>query len=129
VSVALGHGNKDQQIMQLNNLVNMAAQQSGSPMISDENMYNLTASLLKAMGYQNVDDYITPPDRQQPPQPDPIQQATLKAMEVEDQVKQGELEVKKMKVQNEIEETKMDAQFKMVEMEMEADRDAPVKIG
>jgi len=129
VSVALGHGNKDQQIMQLTSLVQMASQQSGSPMIQPENMYNLTASLLKAMGYQNVDDYITPPDRQQPPQPDPIQQATLKAMEVEDQVKQGELEVKKMKVQNEIEETKMDAQFKMVEMEMEADRDAPVKIG
>jgi len=128
VSVALGHGNKDQQIMQLNNLVNMAAQQKDSPMISETNMYNLTASLLKAMGYQNVSDYITPPEQQQP-KPDPIQQATLKAMEVEDTVKQGELEVKKMKVQNEIEETKLDAQFKMVEMEMEADRNAPVKIG
>ena len=129
VSVALGHGNKDQQIMQLTSLVQMAAQQGDSPMIQPENMYNLTASLLKAMGYQNVNDYLTPPDRQQPPQPDPIQQATLKAMEVEDQVKQGELEVKKMKVQNEIEETKMDAQFKMVEMEMEADSERPVKIG
>jgi len=129
VSVALGHGNKDQQVMQLNNLVQMASQQANSPMITPENMYNLTSSLLKAMGYQNVNDFITPPEQQKQPEPDPVQQATLKAMEVEDTVKQGELEVKRMKAENEIQETKLDAQFKMVEMEMEADRDAPVKIG
>ena len=129
VSVALGHGNKDQQVMQLNNLVQMASGQSGSPMITPENMYNITSSLLKAMGYQNVNEFITPPEQQKPPEPDKMQEAALKAMEVEDNVKQGELEVKRMKAENEIQETKLDAQFKMVEMEMEADRDAPVKIG
>ena len=58
VSVALGHGNKDQQVMQLNNLVQLASQQAGSPMITPDNMYNITSSLLKAMGYQNVNDFI-----------------------------------------------------------------------
>ena len=129
VSVALGHGNKDQQIMQLTNLLQMAGQMQGSPMIQPQNMYNLTASLLKAMGYQNVSDFITPPEQQPQPQPDPMQEAALKAMEVEDTVKQGELEVKRMKAENEIEETKLDAQFKLMEAEMEADRDAPVKLG
>jgi len=129
VSVALGHGNKDQQIMQLQSLVQMASQNAESPMIQPDNLYNLTASLLKAMGYQNVDDYLTPPERQPQPEPDPMQQATLKAMEVEDQVKQGELEVKRIKAENEVEETRLDAQFKLMEAEMEADRDAPVKIG
>jgi len=129
VSVALGHGNKDQQIMQLQSLVQMAGQMQGSPMIQPDNMYNLSASLLKAMGYQNVDDYLTPPERQPQPEPDPMQQATLKAMEVEDTVKQGELEVKRIKAENEVEETRLDAQFKLMEAEMEADRDAPVKIG
>jgi hypothetical protein len=129
VSVALGHGNKDQQVAQLTQLVQMAAQQAGTPMISPDNMYNLTASLLKSMGYQNVNDYITPPEGQQPPQPDPMQQAALKAMEVEDQVKQGELEVKRMKAENEVNETKMDAKFKMAELKMESDEGRAVKIG
>lgn len=129
VSVALGHGNKDQQVAQLTQLVQMAAQQAGTPMISPDNMYNLTASLLKSMGYQNVNDYITPPEGQQPPQPDPMQQAALKAMEVEDQVKQGELAVKQMKAENEVNETKMDAKFKMAELKMESDEGRAVKIG
>jgi hypothetical protein len=129
VSVALGQGNKDQQVAQLMQLVQMAGSQAGNPMVSAENNYNLMAALIKSMGYQNVDDYITPPDRQQPPGPDPMMEAQLQSMQIDDQVKQGELEVKRMKVQNEMKETQLDAKFKMVEMEMEADRNAPVKIG
>jgi hypothetical protein len=58
-----------------------------------------------------------------------MQQAALKAMEVEDQVKQGELEVKRMKAENEVNETKMDAKFKMAELKMESDEGRAVKIG
>jgi hypothetical protein len=128
VSVALGHGNKDQQVAQLMSLVQMTAAQQG-PMVSPANMYNLMSSLLKSMGYQNVNDFITPPDQQQPPQPDPMMQAQVNKLNTEAQVALGELEVKKQKVQNEVKETELDAKFKMVEMEMEADRNAPVKIG
>lgn len=129
ISVALGQGNKDQQVAQLTQLVQMAMSQNGSPMISPENIYNLTGSLLKAMGYQNVDDFITPPQSQKPQEPDPMMQAQVNKLNTEAQVALGELEVKKQKVQNEIKETELDAKFKMVEMEMEADRDAPVKLG
>ena len=128
ISVALGHGNKDQQVAQLMGLVQMASAQQG-PMVSPANMYNLMSSLLKSMGYQNVNDFITPPDQQQPPQPDPMTQAQVNKLNTEAQVALGELEVKKQKVQNEVKETELDAKFKMVEMEMEADRNAPVKIG
>jgi hypothetical protein len=128
ISVALGQGNKDQQVAQLMGLVQMASAQQG-PMVSPANMYNLMSSLLKSMGYQNVNDFITPPDQQQPPQPDPMTQAQVNKLNTEAQVALGELEVKKQKVQNEVKETELDAKFKMVEMEMEADRNAPVKIG
>jgi len=76
VSVALGHGNKDQQVAQLNNVLNMAAnaKAKGDPMITNENLFNISAALLKAMGYQNFEDYITAPQNQQPPQPSPEQQ-------------------------------------------------------
>ena len=129
VSVALGHGNKDQQVMQLTQLVNMAADASGTGLVSPENMYNLTASLLKSMGYQNVDDYITPPDRQPQPQPDPMKEATLEAIKVDTAVKQGELEVKRMKAETDANEAKMDAKFKMAELAMENEQERSVKLG
>lgn len=129
VSVALGHGNKDQQVMQLTQLVNMAADASGTGLVSPENMYNLTASLLKSMGYQNVDDYITPPDRQPQPQPDPMKEATLEAIRVDTAVKQGELEVKRMKAETDANEAKMDAKFKMAELAMENEQERSVKLG
>ena len=52
VSVALGNGNKDQQVAQLTQLTQMAMgqQASGSPMVSPENLYNLQASLLSLWG-------------------------------------------------------------------------------
>jgi hypothetical protein len=76
VSVALGHGNKDQQVAQLNQVMQMAAQAKaqGDPMVTGENMFNIASALLKAMGYQNFEDYITAPQMQQPPQPSPDQQ-------------------------------------------------------
>ena len=91
VSVALGSGNKDQQMMHLSQMIQFASQamQGGLPIVTQENMYNLGAALVKAMGYQNVDDYLTPPPPPQPQQPSPEQQ--LAQMEM--QVKQKELEI------------------------------------
>ena len=63
VSVALGNGSKDQQMAHLSQMIQFAAQamQGGLPIVTPQNMYNLGAALVKAMGYQNVDDYLTPP--------------------------------------------------------------------
>ena len=38
----------------------------GLPIVSVQNMYNLGASLVKAMGFQNVDDYLTDPSQAPP---------------------------------------------------------------
>ena len=48
----------------------------GLPIVNVQNMYNLGAALVKAMGFQNVDDYLTNPAMipPQPPQPSPEQQ-------------------------------------------------------
>jgi hypothetical protein len=81
------------------------------------------------MGYQNVDDYITPPDRQPQPQPDPMKEATLEAIKVDTAVKQGELEVKRMKAETDANEAKMDAKFKMAELAMENEQERSVKLG
>ena len=130
VSVALGHGNKDQQINQLSNLVQMASQAkaNGSPMVSEENIYNLSASLIRSMGYQQVDDFLTPPDKQEQ-KTDEMQAATVEAIKVDTQVKQGELKVKQDKVELDRQEAKMDQKFKMAELATELDTGQPMKIG
>ena len=132
VSVALGHGNKDMQIQQLQQLVQMASQakSGGSNMVSEENMFNLTSALMNAMGYQNVTDFITPPQEQPPPPPpDPMIEAQLVAVKVDTAVKQGELEVKQKKAETELMDVKMDNKFKLAELAAELETGRPMKIG
>jgi hypothetical protein len=52
------------------------AMKGGLPIVNVQNMYNLGASLVKAMGFQNVDDFLTDPSTipPQPQQPDPKEQ-------------------------------------------------------
>jgi len=70
VSVALGHGSKDQQMMHLSQMIQFASQamQGGLKIVNEQNMYNLGAALVKAMGFQNISDFLTDPS-QIPPQP------------------------------------------------------------
>ena len=136
VSVALGSGNKDQQMMHLSQMLSFAgeAMKGGLPIVSVQNMYNLGAALVKAMGFQNVDDYLTNPAMvpPQPPQPDPEQQ--MKAMEM--QVKQKELEIKSaevqlkaQKLQQEAQKDAVDTQLKVAELKLEAQQGRAVAIG
>ena len=109
VSVALGHGNKDQQVAQLNNVLNMAAnaKAKGDPMISNENMFNISAALLKAMGYQSYEDFITAPQNQQPPPPSPEQQ---------------KVQMEQQKVQAEIQNLMADAQRDQAKVMLDAQK-------
>ena len=134
VSVALGNGSKDQQMAHLSQMISFAAQamQGGLPIVTPQNMYNLGAALVKAMGYQNVDDYLTPPPPPRPDQPSPEQQMAMmeqqsKMKELE--IKQGELQVKMMKVQQDAQEAAIDAQLKAAEISLERDQGRAVAIG
>ena len=97
VSVALGSGNKDQQMMHLSQMIQFAgeAMKGGLPIVNAQNMYNMGAALVKAMWFQNVNDFLTDPSQAPLQQPDPQQQ--LDQMEM--QIKQKELEIKAADVQ------------------------------
>jgi hypothetical protein len=134
VSVALGNGSKDQQMAHLSQMIQFAAQamQGGLPIVTPQNMYNLGAALVKAMGYQNVDDYLTPPPPPQPKQPSPEQQAAMMEQQIkmkELEIKQGDLQVKMMKVQQDAQEAAVDAQLKSAELALERDQNRAVAIG
>ena len=134
VSVALGNGSKDQQMMHLSQMIQFAAQamQGGLPIVTPQNMYNLGSALVKAMGYQNVDDFLTPPPPPQPEQPSPEDQ--MKQMEM--QVKQKELEIKAAdvqlkaaKIEQEAKKDAVDAQLKAAELALEEKQNRGVLIG
>lgn len=136
VSVALGSGNKDQQMAHLSQMLQFASQamQGGLPIVNVQNMYNLGASLVKAMGFQNVDDFLTDPSKipPQPQQPDPKQQelqmeAQIKQKELE--IKQGELQLKAAKIQQEYQKLAVDSSLKQQELALEKEQNRAVAIG
>ena len=136
VSVALGSGNKDQQMMHLAQMLQFAgeAMKGGLPIISMQNMYNLSASLVKAMGFQNVDDYITDPS-QLPPQedkPSPEEQAQMMESQVKQEelkIKAAEVQIKAQKIQQEYEKLKIDTSLKQQEINLEREQKRAVAIG
>jgi hypothetical protein len=138
VSVALGNGSKNEQMQHLSQMLQFASEsmRGGLPIVTVDNMYNLGAALIKAMGYQNVDDYLTKPPPQQPEKQNPEAQMKAQQDQMEMQLKQKELEIKaadvqvKMaKIQQDAQEAAVDAQLKAAELALERDQERSVLIG
>ena len=136
VSVALGSGNKDQQMMHLSQMIQFAseAMKGGLPIVNAQNMYNLGATLVKAMGFQNVDDFLTNPETipPQPEQPDPQQQMDQMEMQIKQkelEIKAADVQLKAKKIQQEYEKDAVDAQLKVAELQLEREQKRAVAIG
>ena len=136
VSVALGSGNKDQQMSHLSQMLQFAgeAMKGGLPIVSMKNMYNLGASLIKAMGFQNVDDYLTDPDTIQPQQgqQDPAEQAKVLEAQVKQEelkIKAAEVQIKAQKIQQEYQKLAVDSHLKQEEINLEREQNRAVAIG
>ena len=137
VSVALGSGNKDQQMMHLSQMLSFAgeAMKGGLPIVSVQNMYNLGASLVRAMGFQNVDDYLTDPSRlppKQDDQPSPDEQAKMMEAQVKQEelkIKAAEVQIKAQKIQQEYQKLQVDSSLKQQEINLERDQNRAVAIG
>jgi hypothetical protein len=142
VSVALGSGNKDQQMMHLSQMLQFAgeAMKGGLPIVNAQNMYNLGAALVKAMGFQNVNDFLTDPS-QAPPQQQDQQQQQQQQMQMqmaqqkmqneskELEIKAGELQLKAAKIQQEYQKLAVDTELKQQELQLEREQNRAVAIG
>ena len=134
VSVALGHGSKDQQMAHLSQMLSFAGQamQGGLSIVNEQNMYNLGSALVKAMGFQNVSDFLTDPSMA-PPKPPSLEEqekqmeAQIKHKELE--IKAAEVQIKAQKVQQDAQEAAIDAQLKMGELQLEREQKRAVAIG
>jgi hypothetical protein len=137
VSVALGNGNKDQQMSHLSQMLQFAgeAMKGGLPIISMQNMYNLSASLVKAMGFQNVSDFLTDPSQipqQQGDQPSPEEQTKMMEAQVKQEelkIKAAEVQIKAQKIQQEYQKLQVDASLKQQEINLEREQKRAVAIG
>jgi hypothetical protein len=136
VSVALGQGNKDQQMMHLSQMLSFAGEalKGGLPIVTPQNMYNLGASLVKAMGFQNVNDFLTDPSQIPPKSKEPSPEE--QAMQMEGQIKQKELEIKAaevqikaQKIQQEYAKLQIDSRLKQEELNLEREQNRAVAIG
>ena len=133
VSVGIGNGNRDQQLMHLTTMLQFAgdAMRGGLKIINEKNMYNMGAALIKNMGFQNVDDFLTDPDSV-PPQPDPreqMEQAEMQLKQKELEIKAADIQVKQMKIQQDAAEAQVDAQLKVAELNLEAQQGRGVALG
>jgi len=136
VSVALGSGNKDQQMAHLSQMLSFAgeAMRGGLPIVNVQNMYNLGASLVRAMGFQNVDDFLTnpatiPPQPKEPSPEEQAQQMEMQLKEKELEIKAADVQVKMQKIQQEYQKDAVDAQLKAAELKLESEQNRPVAIG
>jgi len=134
VSVALGQGDKDQQMAHLSQMLQFAGQSmsGGLRIVTEQNMYNLGAALVKAMGFQNVNDFLTDPSQQQPQGPSPeeqIAQTELQIKKGELDVKVAETQIKQQKVQLDAAKLQADTAMKAAEIQLESEQERPVGIG
>jgi len=136
VSVALGSGNKDQQMMHLSQMLSFAgeAMKGGLRIVNEQNMYNLGASLVKAMGFQNVSDFLTDPSQLPPREENPTPEEEAKLMEVEVKkeelkIKAAEVQLKAQKIQQEYQKLAVDSQLKVEEINLEREQHRAVAIG
>ena len=136
VSVALGSGSKDQQMMHLSQMLQFAgdAMKGGLSIVSEQNIYNLGASLVKAMGFQNINDFLTDPSTIPPQQsqPSPKEQADLmeaQTKQKELEIKAAEIQLKAQKIQQEYQKLAVASRLKAEEINLEREQKRAVAIG
>ena len=134
ISVGLGNGNRDQQLMHLSAILNFAGQamQGGMNVVSEQNMYNIMASMVKNMGFQNVGDFLTDPSQVPPPQPSPEEieaESERKIKQGELQIKAAEIQIKQQKLQLDAAKLQADTAMKVAEIKLETEQKRPVGIG
>ena len=135
VSVALGNGNKDQQLAHLSAMLSFAgeAMKGGLSIVNEQNMYNIGAAMVKNMGFQNVQDFLTDPSqvqKQEGPSPEEqMAQMEMQLKQKELEIKAADVQVKQEKIQQEYQKNAVDAQLKMAELKLEQEQERAVAIG
>ena len=131
ITVGLGAGSKDQQILMLNNILQkqlQAFQLQGNkeyPMVTLKNIYNSLAKIIEEAGLKNVENYFVNPDEGKdlvqpspPPEPTPIEKIEFTRIASEEKRKIAELELENKKIKADTAEKILMFETKIKEMEL-----------
>ena len=133
VSVGLGNGNKDQQAMHLSQIMQFASQAmaGGLKIVTQKNLYNMGAALIKNMGFANVQDFLTDPESvpDKPNAKQQLEQAEMELKQKELNIKAADVQIKAQRLQIDAQESQVDAQLKVAELTLEREQNRAVAIG
>ena len=131
ITVGLGVGSKDQQIVMLNNILQkqlQAFQLQGNkeyPMVTLKNIYNSLAKIIEEAGLKNVENYFVNPDEGRelvqpspPPEPTPIEKIEFTRIASEEKRKVAELELEARKLKADTAASILGFETKIKEMEL-----------
>lgn len=107
-SMHLGYGEKDRAVAKHVEAYKMLATDPAlAPMFTVKNRYNLIRDTMKLAGIRNANEYITPPEQTQPPQPDPMK---VKELEIKDKAATASMITAQAHVQKDQRLAALDAQ-------------------
>jgi len=111
VSVAVGEAERRERAQSLQAIM-MAMTQTPQlqQFFQPNNAYFLAAQMMESMGITDVENFITPLDKIPPPQPDPMQEMNMQAMQ--EQIKQ--LQVTTQKMVQEVMQDNRKAEFEQI---------------
>jgi len=111
ISVGLGAGNKDQQLMHLSTILQMQREAIQIGITNPEKIYNALAKLTQNAGFKNPDEFWVNPANAPPPEPP--------GPSIEEQAIQAQKEIDAMKVQADNAQKAADIQLKQQQLQLE----------
>ena len=100
ISVGLGSGNKDQQLMHLMQVIQMQKEAVNYGLTDPSKIYNALSKLTQNAGFKNPDEFWTDPSNNpnpQPQQPNPQEQLIQGQLMIEQQKAQGDMAIAQQK--------------------------------
>ena len=103
ISVGLGAGNKDQQLVHLTSILNMQKEAIQIGLTSPDKIYNALAKLTQNAGFKNPEEFWTNPvnnqQGQEPPKEDPNDKLIQGQLAIEQQKAQADMQLSQQKAQ------------------------------
>jgi hypothetical protein len=129
ISVGLGTGNKDQQLMHLTTMYQMATQDMQIGISTPENIYNIRRQLAINSGFKNPEEFLTNPSQQppKPPEPDPKMQIAQMQLQADQQKSQAQMQMEMQKAQAQAEIDQRQAQQAMMQEQVRSQNDITIE--
>lgn len=113
VELKLGYGEQERDAAKFMQLHSLFSQDPNlQPMYQLPNRYNMMKEALQKQGILNVEEFLTPPDQLQPPQPNPVEQMQTEMAQRQLELQERQQELNEMKMQ-------IDAQMTGMKLELE----------